>query len=106
MKLPIVSCAEMRRIEECTFAAGISAATLMEKAGARIAEAVTQWTPRPGRALVFYGKGHNGGDALVAARHLAAGGWVIELHPQEADPSKLAPLTAQMLAALQSTREQ
>jgi NAD(P)H-hydrate epimerase len=30
---------------------------------------------------VYFGKGHNGGDALVAARHLAVEGWEIELRP-------------------------
>jgi NAD(P)H-hydrate epimerase len=104
MNLPIVSCAEMRRIEEQTFATGITAESLMEKVGAQIAQAVVEFVPRPGVAHIFYGKGHNGGDALVAARHLTMGGWGIELHAQEADPSKLAELTARHLAALHSVR--
>jgi NAD(P)H-hydrate epimerase len=46
--------------------------------------------------VVYYGKGHNGGDALVAARHLAMARWKVELRPQ-ADESTLAPLTAAKL---------
>jgi len=102
MKLPIVSCAEMRHIEQCTFAAGVTAGSLMEKVGRQIAQAVVQSVPGPGKAIVYYGKGHNGGDALVAARYLADAGWHIELHPQEPDPSKLAPLTAAKFAELHS----
>lgn len=71
----------MRALEERAFADGISAEALMEEAGARIAQAVRQFAPGTGRCLVCFGKGHNGGDALVAARHLAAAGWEIELRP-------------------------
>ncbi|MGA3172475.1 MAG: NAD(P)H-hydrate dehydratase [Chthoniobacteraceae bacterium] len=102
MKLPVVSSAKMRRIEEQTFAAGVTAQTLMEEVGRQIADAVRQWPACPGSLLVYYGKGHNGGDALVAARHLAAEGWQVELRPQERDPSKLAELTRGMLQALES----
>jgi len=104
MKLPIVSSAEMRRIEEATFAAGVTAEALMEKVGRRIAQAVCQYCPRPGASAVYYGKGHNGGDALAAARHLTMAGWGIELRPQEQDSAKLAELTAKMLTALHSVK--
>jgi hydroxyethylthiazole kinase-like uncharacterized protein yjeF len=77
----IVSCEEMRRIEERAFSAGSTTEGLMENAGAGIARAVRQFFPRAGRARVFFGKGHNGGDALVAARHLQEAGWAIELAP-------------------------
>ena len=87
-----VSCAEMRALEARTIADGVTAEALMEQAGERIAMAVRQFVPTPGRCMVFFGKGHNGGDALVAARHLAAAGWKIELRgafPRE----QWAPLT-------------
>ena len=71
----------MRVVEERAFSDGITAESLMEEAGEKIAAAVRQFEPEPGRCLVFFGKGHNGGDALVAARHLAAAGWNIELRP-------------------------
>jgi NAD(P)H-hydrate epimerase len=104
MKLPIVSCAEMRRIEELTFAGGVTPESLMEQVGRQIAEAVMQTRRRPGLAAVYYGKGHNGGDALVAARFLAEAGWEIELRPQEPEASKLAELTRKKLEELDSTR--
>src|SRR5438067_1287967 len=96
----IVSGDEMRAIEQAAFAAGISAESLMDQAGAQIAQGVRQFFPRPGSALIFFGKGHNGGDALVAARHLADAGWHIVLHPQEADSEKLSELTRRKLAEL------
>jgi len=75
----IVTCAEMKALEQRAFADGVSPAALMEEAGAQIAAAVRQFCPTAGRCVVFFGKGHNGGDALVAARHLAATNWEIEL---------------------------
>ncbi len=77
----IVSCAGMRAIEERAFSDGINAEALMEDAGWQIAEAVRQFIPGAGRVLIFFGKGNNGGDALVAARHLAAAGWELEMRP-------------------------
>ena len=94
----IVSCEEMRQIEQAAFARGISAEALMEEAGRQMACAVRQFFPRPGVCRVAFGKGHNGGDALVAARHLAAAGWQVELagvFPTDA----LAPLTRKQLNA-------
>lgn len=44
----------------------------MENAGRAIAEAVLEF--RPTRVLVLAGTGNNGGDGLVAARHLLASG--------------------------------
>lgn len=88
----ILSCPAMKAAEESAFAKGVTAEDLMERAGAGIAGAVSQFFPSPGRLIVFYGKGHNGGDALVAARHLAAAGWAVELRPAFAD-GKPSPLT-------------
>lgn len=100
MKLPVVSCDEMRRIEQQTFAAGASAAELMEQVGRRVADAVAQYFPRHGAAEVFYGKGHNGGDALVAARYLRTRGWEVTLHAQEGN---LAGLTRRKLDEFHET---
>jgi hydroxyethylthiazole kinase-like uncharacterized protein yjeF len=76
---PIVSAAMMRAAEEAAFASGVEVEALMDRAGAGIAAAVQEFFPRPGRALVFAGKGHNGGDALVAAQRLKEAGWKIDL---------------------------
>ena len=75
----ILTCAEMRALETRAFAEGMAAEKLMDEAGAEIAAVVRQFFPEPGKCLVFFGKGHNGGDALVAARHLARRGWKVDL---------------------------
>lgn len=90
----------MRAVEEAAFAEGITADTLMEQAGKGIARAVLKFFPVPGRCLVFAGKGHNAGDALVAARVLAQAGWKIEtrlIFP----PSELSALTNKKLQELE-----
>ncbi len=72
---PVLSCAAARELEARLFerdeARELAA---MEAAGAAIASAVLRdfeeigGFPRDGRVLVLAGKGHNGGDALIAAR--------------------------------------
>ena len=69
----------MRAVEESAFAGGVSAEQLMEEAGAKIAREVRVTFSKPGLCLAVFGKGNNGGDALVAARHLAAAGWDVRL---------------------------
>ncbi len=71
----------------------------MEQAGEGIARAVAKFFPRPGNCLVFAGKGHNAGDAFVAARWLAEWGWQIET--RLVFPEKdLSPLTSTKLREL------
>jgi hydroxyethylthiazole kinase-like uncharacterized protein yjeF len=79
LESPIVSAAAMRATEEAAFAGGVEVEALMDRAGAGVAAAVRQFFPRPGRAIVFVGKGHNGGDALVAAACLKKAGWEVDL---------------------------
>jgi len=79
LESPIVSAAAMRAAEEAVFASGVEVEALMDRAGAGVAAAVRQFFPRAGRAIVFVGKGHNGGDALVAATCLKQAGWEIDL---------------------------
>ncbi len=95
----ILTAAQMVDAERAAFARGESAEGFMEIAGQRMAEFVQQFHPRPGTCRVFAGKGHNGGDVLVAARHLADAGWRIEIEP--VFPTQdLAPLTATQLASI------
>ena len=78
---------------------GISAEALMEQAGLGIARSIAKFFPRAGKCIVFAGKGHNAGDAFVAARWLAQAGWVVET--RLVFPEKdLSPLTNQKLGAL------
>src|SRR5205814_10284100 len=69
----------MRAAEEAAFASGVEVEALMDRAGAGVAAAVQQFFSRPGKAIIFAGKGHNGGDALVAAACLKQSGWEIDL---------------------------
>ena len=88
----ILSRQQMIEVEKKAFAAGAEASALMESAGRQIAEFVIQNHPQPGRCRVYAGKGHNGGDVLVAARHLEDAGWTIStVFPEPL----LAPLTGQ-----------
>ena len=96
----ILTAAEMKSLEARAFADGISAEALMEEAGAQIAAAVWQFTGRAGVCVVFFGKGNNGGDALVAARELAAGGWKIHLQPAF-DASQWSALTRKKYAEVE-----
>jgi NAD(P)H-hydrate epimerase len=69
----------MKELEQRAFSEGHSADALMEDAGLQIARAVRQFFPGSGVCVAVFGKGNNGGDALVAARHLAAWGWDVRL---------------------------
>jgi NAD(P)H-hydrate epimerase len=69
----------MQAAEKAAFARGVDVEKLMDQAGAGVARAVQQFFPRPQRCIVFAGKGHNGGDALVAAEHLKRSGWKIDI---------------------------
>jgi ADP-dependent NAD(P)H-hydrate dehydratase / NAD(P)H-hydrate epimerase len=81
----------MRATEEAAFARGVEVEALMDKAGAGVAGAVTRFFQKPGKCIVFAGKGHNAGDALVGADCLRRVGWKIEVRLafQEADCSGL-----------------
>src|SRR5438270_6843692 len=69
----------MHAAEEAAFARGITVEALMDQAGAGVARAVKQLFPKPASCIIFAGKGHNGGDALVAAEQLQRIGWKIDL---------------------------
>src|SRR5712691_3673417 len=69
----------MHAAEQSAFARGVSVETLMDQAGAGVARAVRQFFPKPATCIVFAGKGHNGGDALVAAKQLQRIGWKIDI---------------------------
>lgn len=91
MDSPILSSTQMRDAEEAAFARGVEVEALMDQAGAGIARAVRKFFPQPGKCIVFAGKGHNAGDALVAADSLRQRGWKIEVRLafNESDCSEL-----------------
>src|SRR5947208_1003074 len=81
----------MRAAEQAAFANTVQVEALMNKAGAGVSQAVTRFFQKPGRCIVFAGKGHNAGDAFFAAQCLEQHGWKIEVRLafKEADCSDL-----------------
>ena len=72
-----VTCDQMRALEAAAITSGVSEDALMEAAGHGIARAVMALVPRPDAVVIFAGKGHNAGDAFVAARHWLDAGWPV-----------------------------
>lgn len=72
---------------------------LMQRAGAAAAELAGMLASESGEpVLILAGPGNNGGDALVAARHLAAQGARVVV-VSRADPARLPPDAARAWAA-------
>ena len=71
-----VTTEQIRQLDQQAIAAGTSGEELMERAGYAVAKAAVEFLKRRDSrsAVLFAGKGNNGGDAFVAARHLAAAG--------------------------------
>jgi ADP-dependent NAD(P)H-hydrate dehydratase / NAD(P)H-hydrate epimerase len=73
--MKIVTTAEMREIDRATSGRfGITSLTLMENAGAAVAEFALSAYPLANRFGVICGKGNNGGDGFVVARKLHEAG--------------------------------
>ena len=77
---PILTCAAARRLEEQRFGGDEAQEwAAMQQAGCAVAAAAWRdfqeigGLPADGRVLVLAGKGHNGGDALIAAQAILAG---------------------------------
>lgn len=81
-----VTAAEMKRLEQQADAAGLSYRQMMENAGAAAAALALRTWPEAKSAAVFCGKGNNGGDGFVAARHLANAGLAVRLYLVEGEP--------------------
>ena len=81
---PVLSCDEVRALEDIIDAAGTSKAELMELAGEFAAEQVLKLKPK--RVLVLVGFGNNGGDGWVAADILSQKGLDVDVvSPLEPD---------------------
>lgn len=68
-----------RRLDELLLSQGFSIDQLMELAGLAVAQSVQREFP-PQKVLVVCGPGNNGGDGLVAARHLKLFGYQPEVY--------------------------
>ncbi len=66
---------DRRAIEEY----GILGIVLMENAGRNAAGLIRYWTPSDGPVVIVCGRGNNGGDGFVIARHLHNAGIRVEL---------------------------
>lgn len=82
---PILTPHEANDLDRETQARGISAADLMERAGRAVARASIEVAGGVygRRAVVLCGKGNNGGDGFVAARHLAREGMRVDVVAME-----------------------
>src|ERR1700733_4285803 len=75
--MKILTAAEMKEVDRLTTEReGVPSLMLMEAAGRSVAEFIHERFPALGRRkiVVLCGKGNNGGDGLVAARHLQIAG--------------------------------
>ena len=77
--IELLSNAEMAKADRLTIAGGVAGITLMERAGAAVADAVAARHPVGSRVVVLAGPGNNGGDGFVAARLLAQRGFSMHL---------------------------
>ncbi|MBI5875819.1 MAG: NAD(P)H-hydrate epimerase [Deltaproteobacteria bacterium] len=79
--MKIVDSAAMRRLDgAATKKYGIAGLVLMENAGRGVAEIIERDFSGSKRVSIFAGKGNNGGDGFVAARHLSNKGFKVSVY--------------------------
>lgn len=100
--MKIVTVQQIRAIEERSESAGVSTDALIENAGIAVAERIRHhWGPAADLTIVILvGPGNNGGDGLVAARHLKAWGAEVQVfncgERLEPDPNLELAMEAQV----------
>ena len=77
--MDVLSLKEMVTREEEAFRSGLTALALMEAAGETMARRIVALYPHARKFLILAGKGNNGGDGLVVARHLVEGGHFVRV---------------------------
>lgn len=80
--MKVLTAAAMQELDRRTIAdAGIPGTVLMENAGKGVADVVGHRFADqfPGPVLILCGRGNNGGDGLVIARHLRSAGWRVQV---------------------------
>jgi hydroxyethylthiazole kinase-like uncharacterized protein yjeF len=82
--MKVLTAAEMREVDRLTTERyGVPSLQLMETAGSRVADAchnAMNSAAPPNKIAVLCGKGNNGGDGLVAARHLQSLGAPVKVY--------------------------
>jgi len=104
----LVSAEHMRKLDAQTISSwGVSADVLMESAGRAVVDAVlshwgSQLSARTAQVMVLCGVGHNGGDGLVVARHLALLGYRVSvtLVGSSSSPSPLSVINEERAKAV------
>jgi hydroxyethylthiazole kinase-like uncharacterized protein yjeF len=79
---------QMRAVEQAADASGLSYATMMENAGRAVASWLQQHGDQGQSVIVLVGPGNNGGDGLVAARHLQQAGFRVSVYIWKRDVGK------------------
>lgn len=103
---PVLTPAQAVELDRATQARGVPAELLMERAGRAVAQATIDLLGGSygRRAVVVCGKGNNGGDGLVAARHLSRQGMAVAVVMIEV-PEDLREPAATNLARLRAETE-
>jgi hydroxyethylthiazole kinase-like uncharacterized protein yjeF len=88
--IKVFTVAEMVAAEKAADAAGNSYDQMMETAGKRVAQAIVERFPiADQKVTILVGPGNNGGDGLVAGRHLSLAGAEISFYMfRERDPAQ------------------
>ena len=95
----VVTAAEMRALDRWTIEHGTPGRELMERAGAGAARVLRERLRHPrGPVVVVCGRGNNGGDGFVVARHLRRARLPVEVC-LAARPEEVRGDAAEMLAA-------
>ena len=97
-----VSPEEVRVLDINSRHLGVTTIALMENAGAAVARYVMDHYPTSSRVAVLCGKGNNGGDGFVAARHMVERMpvSVFLIGPEEGDGSDVARMNLQRIAPI------
>ena len=102
--MKLVTAAQMRELEQAAIDAGSSEAQLMEEAGLAVAQEAWMLlgTLDGRRIVVVAGPGNNGGDGLVAARHLCDWGAGVAVYMPKGHrvPERLDELTQREITVL------
>ncbi|MGA2698588.1 MAG: NAD(P)H-hydrate epimerase, partial [Methanoregula sp.] len=95
----IITHERMRAVDANAQALGVTGLQLMESAGTALAAAVLALSPDT--VLILCGRGNNGGDGMVAARHLQRG---VDTAVCYLEAGMRSPSCAHQLAALKGCR--